>query len=800
MPKLGAPKIWLGLLVPVGYLAAQTVGSVHGTVSDPSGAAVQARVTLANALTGFEQQAETEADGSYAIIGVPLRTYELRVEAQGFAVHQQPVTLASAASVALDVQMRLATDRTSATVVAFETANLVTPEDTGTRVQINQKEIEHLALQVGNRGLEAVVQTFPGFAQDANGSIHPRGAHTQMSYVIDGMPITDQLTGAFSNAVDPNIVENVEVFTGNIPPEFGAKVAAVVNVNTKSGLGSTREFSGSTAVSWAEFDTLGQVTQVSGRRKKFGYSGLVNTMKSHRYLDSVSLDNLHNGGDSVRGFARVDYQASDRDLVRVDVLAGRAGFQLANLRSQQANGMDQRQGLTDFAAAFNWVRTLDPLSTWEMNYSVRTSASRLDASAGDTPVTAAQDRRLTTVTLKHRYSAMRGRHTIRAGVDLQRFPLREQFTFGVTDPAFNDPSSPQYIPTLLPYDLSRGGRLFDFSARGTGGLYSAHVQDQVKLGDWQLSLGLRYDVYRFLVDATAWQPRVGVSYYLKKTGTVFRASYNRLLQTPQNENILISNSDEASVLVAPDVRETAGGAVVRIKPERQNLYEVGVQQAIGRRWSWNTSFYHKDGRNQADVNNFFNTPIVFPMQLLAIRVNSVESRLVMTGWRGWSGSLSVTHSRAISTPPFTGGLYIGNGNVAMLNERPFVIDHDQKISLQGIVNYSHPKGFYATVSTRFDSGLVTGNSDPAVVAADRDYYDLLPYVNLLSSPPRTRPRNIVDVVVGYTHVVRERRKWDVNFQVSNITNKTALFNFQSAFVGTRVIQPRTVGTRVRFYF
>ena len=87
---------------------------------------------------------------------------------------------------------------------------------------------------------------------------------------------------------------------------------------------------------------------------------------------------------------------------------------------------------------------------------------------------------------------------------------------------------------------------------------------------------------------------------------------------------------------------------------------------------------------------------------------------------------------AISTPPFTGGLYIGNGNVAMLNERPFVIDHDQKISLQGIANYGHPKGFYATVSTRFDSGLVTGNSDPAVVAGDRDYYDLLPYVNLLS--------------------------------------------------------------------
>jgi len=46
-------------------------------------------------------------------------------------------------------------------------------------------------------GLESVLVTFPGFAQNANGAIHPRGAHNQMTYVLDGMPITDQLTGAF---------------------------------------------------------------------------------------------------------------------------------------------------------------------------------------------------------------------------------------------------------------------------------------------------------------------------------------------------------------------------------------------------------------------------------------------------------------------------------------------------------------------------------------------------------------------------------------------------------------------------
>ncbi len=44
--------------------------------------------------------------------------------------------------------------------------------------------------------------TFPGFAQNANGAIHPRGAHNQMTFVVDGLPISDQLTGAFANALD----------------------------------------------------------------------------------------------------------------------------------------------------------------------------------------------------------------------------------------------------------------------------------------------------------------------------------------------------------------------------------------------------------------------------------------------------------------------------------------------------------------------------------------------------------------------------------------------------------------------
>ncbi|MDX2270040.1 MAG: carboxypeptidase regulatory-like domain-containing protein [Bryobacter sp.] len=781
-------------------LAAQTTASLRGLVLDQSGASLPgARVTLQNELTGFVVVQVADPEGRFAIAGVPLRSYELRVTADGFAAHRQTLRFDTAATQDLRITLGVEGANTATVVSASDSLALVTPEDTGTRAQLNAAEIERLAHSTGNRGIEAIVATFPGFAQNANGAIHPRGAHTQLSFLIDGMPITDQLAGAFANTIDPNMIANLEIFTGNIPAEFGAKTAAVVNVNTISGLGAGRALRGSTALEAARFSTLGQVTTFSGERGKWGYSGLVNSRKSQRYLDSVSLENLHNGGHATRGFFRADFQATDRDIVRFNVLFGNSPFQLANLRSQHTNGMQQRQELQDFATALHWVRTIDAATTWEMNYSWRTADSRLLPSAGDTPVTASQERRLSTATLQHRFSAVRGRHNLRSGLDLQRVPLRESFTFGITSPAFNDPAAENYLPTLLPFDLSRGGSLFRFAERATGGFYSGHLQDSLRIGNLQVSLGLRWDTYRFLVDESAWQPRIGVAYHITKTGTVLRASYNRLLQTPQNENLLLSSAESAGVLVDPEIRASSGG-VVRIRPERQNLFEVGVQQGLGRHWSWNTSFYHKNARNQQDVNNFFNTPILFPLQLAAIRVNSVESRLRMTPWHGVSGSVSVTHGKAVSTPPFTGGLFLGNGNVTLLNEGPFVIDHDQALSVHGILNYQHRRGWYSTYSVRHDSGLVAGGEDPAVVAQDPDYFDLLPYVDLVGDPPRARPRTISDIVVGYSHWRQDRKRWDVNVQVTNLSNRTAVFNFQSAFVGTRIVSPRAWGLRFRLFF
>ncbi|MBI2686230.1 MAG: TonB-dependent receptor [Acidobacteria bacterium] len=782
-------------------LSAQSTATLAGEVLDPAGSAVPgAVVRLSNAIAGYSNQVTTGDDGHFQFINVPFQTYALRVEKPGFAPGQQSVSLRSNVPFKLDVTLAISGQGTAIDVTATELRATIDTEATGTRTELDAASFSRLPSQASGRGIESVLLSFPGFAADANGAIHPRGAHNQMTYVIDGMPISDQLTGAFSNAVDPTIVQTIELFTGDVPAEYGSKVSGVANITTRTGMGSGRKAAGSTQLYAAGFDTYSHVSQVQGGTAKFGYFASVNTLKSNRYLDSVSLSNLHNGGNSERGFTRFDYQPTARDTFRLNLIAGRSNFQLANLRSQHANLQDQRQQMRDLSVSTAWVRTIDARSTLDATASYRTAIAELFSSPGDTPVTASQARHLSTFNLSVRYNRVSGIHNLRMGADLQRTPISEFFSFGITNPDFNDPAQDGYLPNLHPYDLSRGGRPFVFAGKLTGALHAGFLQDRVKWRRLTLSLGLRYDHYNFVTKGVQLQPRAGVAFHLKETGTVFRASYNRNYQTPPNENLLLSSSREAGKLAPDAVREAFGGGVVIMRPERQDFLEAGLQQTITRHIGFSGSFYHKHATDLQDNDNFLNTGIIFPITLAKSRINGVEGRFNFLPVAGFSGSLNFTHYHAIVTPPFTGGLFLGSGAVDSLSAGPFVIDHDQKLGIHGMLNYAYKRNWWANLSVRYDSGLVSNPSDPKEVAVDPDYHDLLPYVNLESFPARVRPRTVTDISVGHDHYRGDRKTWDISFQLTNLANTVAMYNFQSIFVGTRIVQPRTAGVKLRYFW
>ncbi|MGE3511515.1 MAG: carboxypeptidase regulatory-like domain-containing protein, partial [Vicinamibacterales bacterium] len=673
----------MALLValPAGVLA-QSVGVVQGVVTDEQGGAIPGTtVTLRQPASGLERVATTDLSGRFAFPNLPPGVHDLTFSLAGFSDARRRVETQSAVAVDLEVTLSLAPLADSVNVVPDTPA--VDATSGGTRHAVSMTRIEHMPVAVSSRGLEAVLVSFPGFAQNANGAIHPRGAHNQMTFVVDGLPISDQLTGAFANSLDVAVVQTAEMLTGNIPAEFGSKVSGVAVLNSRSGLGTGRPLTGSASASIGGFGTAQAAVQLGGERGRVGYFGSFTTLRTDRFLDQVSLDNLHNTGSFGRGFGRLDVKLNERNTLRTHAMGGASGFELANLRSQQIAGQDQRQNLNDLSIWSSYLRTLDSASTWEATVGYRTTDAALTPSPGDTPVTAAQARSLSTFTLSSRYTRSIGMHFVRAGVDLQRFPVRERFSMGLTSPAFNAPGTDRYNEALLPYDLTRGGALFVFEDSRAGALLGAFVQATLSGRRFTFNLGVRHDEYRFLVNGRQLQPRIGVAYRVPGRALVLRASYNRNYQTPPNENLLLSSSPEASRLAPPSVRDALGGAYRPIQPERQDVFEVGAQLAAGGLLTFDGSVYRKRSRDQQDNNNFFDTGIIFPTTLRRIDVTGAEFRVTAMPRGGLSGSMSATTGRAISSPPFSGGLFLGQDAVDLLSAGPFLIDHDQRLSLHG---------------------------------------------------------------------------------------------------------------------
>src|SRR5690348_4070087 len=220
--------------MPVAASAPEPVaaGTVQGRVADDSGQAVAgAVVRIQNKVSGYLMTVKSGADGGYAFFNVPFNNYHLEAGAPGYTTAHKNIEVRTAAALRADLTLGTA----SATVEIQDTSTLVesTP---AAHMEISQTAIQSVPVATQRQGLENIILQTPGFAQDADGRFHFRGSHGQVTYVIDGVPVSDQMAGS---APDPDQVDSLEVATGGISAEFGGKPAAVVSLTTKTGLGQT---------------------------------------------------------------------------------------------------------------------------------------------------------------------------------------------------------------------------------------------------------------------------------------------------------------------------------------------------------------------------------------------------------------------------------------------------------------------------------------------------------------------------------------------------------------------------------
>ena len=135
-------------------------------------------------------------------------------------------------------------------------------------------------------------------------------------------------------------------------------------------------------------------------------------------------------------------------------------------------------------------------------------------------------------------------------------------------------------------------------------------------GQVELERGVRYDHYGFVVNKSAWSPRLGVSRYIPSLDLLLHASYDRVFQTPAMENLLLASSPQL---------DSASSLVVRlpVQPANANYYEVGFTKSFSGRVRIDGNVFRRDFHNYPDDDVLLDTGISFP---IAFRLRQFSER------------------------------------------------------------------------------------------------------------------------------------------------------------------------------
>jgi hypothetical protein len=786
-------------------LAAASAGTIRGTIAGPDGKPMGGvPVQLRNDISGFKSDTITAADGTFQFFAVPYNPYELHVEVQGFGAVHENVDVRTSLPKEVAIRLELPSVAESVQVTAEPTAAQLETDNTSSHIDIDKSYIQRAPAAAASRAMEEIVTSTPGFSKDENGRFHFQGAHSQSEYVVDGQTISDQTGVTFSNSIDPGIAQSLEVIYGNVPAEYGEKIGAVINMVTRSALGSA--FKGDVHGGYARFDTYEAGATLGGGTDRLGVFGSVNASGSDYFTDPVNPDNLHNSGNTQRAFLRFDAQTPDRSTAfRFSALLGRTDRDVPNAYSQEAAGQDKTVQTVDQNYNLGWQRVLSASMALDVTTFGRLSRFELTPSAGDTPMVSASSRYLDNFGVTPALTWSSGIHEIKVGGVYKQYPMKELFRFGITDPGFNDPASPDYNPDLAPYDLTRGGTLFTFEGRRTGKYYAAYAQDTIRLNNFTANVGVRYDNNNVPVKDVQLEPRVGLAYFVPATQSVLRATYNRVLFTPEFENILLSSSEEAAQIVPPAVKDSRplGGGVLPVRSERQDAWTVGIQQALGSKLRFDFDYWERRTKFAGDQDQFLNTGVVFPLAFDSGKYSGWDARLDLASTSGFRGFVSAGHVHAIYVPPPAGGLFLDQEAIDAITGGPFLIDHDQKIQIQSGVFYDVAKtGVWLGANIRYDSGLVT-DASPEELLADPDNAFAAPYVVVHTGgdldPNRIKARTTVDFSVG-ADLSRYKIPLTVQATVLNATDVQGVYNILSVFGGTHVIPPRRFAVRATVQF
>jgi Carboxypeptidase regulatory-like domain len=735
-------------------------GAIRGTVTDPSGAVVpNATVNLSNDVSGLERTTTTDATGHFTFSNIPFNPYRISASANGFSPIGQNVELRSVVGVDTKLALKVAG---SATTVKVEAQGDLIEDDPTFHTDVDRDLFNKVPLESQSSTLSSLVTlSTPGVAADSNGLFHGLGDHASNSFSIDGQSITDQQSKVFSNQLPAGAVQSIEVISGAPPAEFGGKTSLVIVATTRSGQGITTP-TGNIFASYGSFGSATGGFDLSYGGKSWGNFIEADGLNTGRFLDPPEFTVFHDKGNEENIFDRVDYRFTPVDSMHLDLNYSRSWFQTPNsydnlnVQNVVSGGAsaspifgnvgdaDQRSKIGTFNVSPTYTHVINNYSVFNLGAWVRKdlynyfpSANPLtDLGPSDLQTSSiSQIRTLMNTAIHSDYSYARGHQNIKIGVQYGQTFLRENDFLGIVENTYNSPCADvngnplpgyssqsacdgvvsfpngNYSAVLAPYDLTRGGSEYYWLGRTDVKEFATYIEDQIKAGNWLFNLGLRGDIYNGLADESQTEPRVGIAYNIKPSGTVMAVSYARTLETPFNENLVLSSLGCNDPVLNP-LLACSAGVFARLQPGFRNEFHANFQQAFGKHAVVSGEYIWKYTHNAFDFSVLGNTPITFPIDWHNSKIPGYALRAEMPETHGFSAYFVTSSVAARFFPPQIAGAGASSG-VAV--GYPFRIDHDEKFNETTHLQYTVPgehwtSGIWGGFNWRFDSGLVAGSA------------------------------------------------------------------------------------------
>jgi TonB-dependent receptor-like protein/carboxypeptidase family protein len=786
----------IGVLLPA--YGQTRLGRILLQVQDESGALLPGvRVLLASDQTHVLANLVTNPSGELVFRGLRFGPYRIIVDDARFEPIVQDVLVSSEVSQSFLIRLRVRGPASQVNV--SNTAPLVDPQRINSSLYRGEAQIRQRLASLPNRDLVEMVASFPGWILEANGVLHPRGSEYQTQYVFDGVPIFDNRSPGFASAPIADAADSFEVVTAGIPAEFGRKLGGVINVASRTawdeGRGAFQIYGGNQSL-------IGGALQVGGSTGRLGYSGAISASHTSRYLDPPALENFHNQANLASGFMRLDFAPDKEDVFRLFAWANYTHLQVPNEVFQEEAGQQQMRLNRDQDVTLSWEHYYSSQAVSTLAVYTRHLSADLRSNPLSTPLLTQQDREFSAHGANASLSKIVGTHQFKFGTDVILSPVKEFFSVAVTDSGFfEETRSGDEIPASLHSILDfTPDNPFLFSERRNSVDYSFFAQDQWRMRNLTLSLGLRYDGYRFLIHDHAWSPRVGAAYFIPTSQTNLHFAYDRAFQTPTIENLLLTSSAAAQAL-SPLWAQGQQGAIP-VPAGRAHFYEAGFSQGLGRWIRVDGHLFRRDLKNFEDDDVFFNTGISFPITMNKARIKGAELRAEVSRWRGLSGFASYSNLLGVAFTPITGGLFLGEQIASLLpsNQR-FPISQDQRNTLQFRMHFQPARSrWWVAGGMRYASGLPVELEDGTNLEELQSSFPqaILNQVNF--SRNRLRPHHVWDASAGLRFWSEEKRLARLQLDLLNLTNRLYLINFEGLLSGTALGLRRTAVVKLAFEF